>query len=250
MQPETRTVDPVSRLEGPWRWAYEIGMGLLAVVVLAFIAVESVDWVHVVNVAVWVIFVLDYVVRLALSDNRRTFVRRQWPDLVSILPADLFRIARAFRLFRLLRAGRVLWRSSATLRGVLDTNGLSTVLAVSGGVVLAGGFGIWIVEPAMGTLGDGIWWSIVTATTVGYGDLSPMTTIGRVLAVVLMIVGIGTIGMITGSIATYFIEDEGRDLPRQVNFVREELGRWHDLSHADRRRVAVLLDGLAEEAPA
>ncbi len=177
-------------------------------------------------------------------------MRRQWADLVSILPADLFRVARAFRLFRLLRAGRVLWRSSATLRGVLDTKGLSTVLAVSGGVVLAGGFGIWIVEPAMGTLGDGIWWSIVTATTVGYGDLSPMTTTGRVLAVVLMIVGIGTIGMITGSIATYFIEDEGRDLPRQVNCVREELGRWHNLSQAERRRVAVLLDGLAGEDPA
>jgi len=95
-------------------------------------------------------------------------------------------------------------------------------------------------------LGDGIWWSVVTSTTVGYGDLSPVTPIGRGLAVVLMIVGIGTIGMITGSIATYFIEDGGNDLPSHVTFVRQELARWHELSHAERRRVAVLIDGLSE----
>jgi len=98
-------------------------------------------------------------------------------------------------------------------------------------------------------LGDGIWWSVVTSTTVGYGDLSPVTPIGRGLAVVLMIVGIGTIGMITGSIATYFIEDGDDDLPSHVTFVRQELARWHDLSQAERRRVAVLIDGLAAEDP-
>ncbi len=51
---------------------------------------------------------------------------------------------------------------------------------------------------------DALWWSIVTCTTVGYGDISPATSIGRVVAVILMIFGIGLIGMLTGAITTYF----------------------------------------------
>ena len=51
---------------------------------------------------------------------------------------------------------------------------------------------------------DALWWSFVTCTTVGYGDLSPETTIGRVTAVILMMFGIGFLGMLTGSITTFF----------------------------------------------
>lgn len=67
MDQSKRIVDPVSRLEGVWRWGYTTGMGLLAVVVAGLLAVESVGWVHVVNVTALAIFMLDYIVRVALS---------------------------------------------------------------------------------------------------------------------------------------------------------------------------------------
>jgi voltage-gated potassium channel len=54
------------------------------------------------------------------------------------------------------------------------------------------------------SFGDALWWSIVTTTTVGYGDISPATPIGRIIAIILMIFGIGMIGMLTGTITTYF----------------------------------------------
>jgi voltage-gated potassium channel len=53
--------------------------------------------------------------------------------------------------------------------------------------------------------GDALWWSFVTTTTVGYGDISPKTALGKLIAVMLMIVGIGFLGMLTGTISTYFI---------------------------------------------
>jgi len=130
---------------------------------------------------------------------------------------------------------------------VLQTNGLGAVLAFSAGLIGLGGLAIWAVEPDMGSFGDGLWWSVVTTTTVGYGDISPATGLGRLVAAVLMIVGIGTIGMITGSIATFFIGEHRQELPTHVDFVRRELGRWHDLTVAERRRLAAVLADLAHE---
>lgn len=75
---------------------------------------------------------------------------------------------------------------------------------------------------------DALWWSIVTCTTVGYGDISPSTLPGRIIAVFLMIVGIGLISMLTGTITTYFTkikpadEPEGTDNTNILDTLSEE----------------------------
>lgn len=236
---------------GRLRWAYEATMIALALFVAYLLTVPNEGWVNTANLVVWGIFVVDYGVRLALSTDRRTFVRRNIPDLIAILPLDFFRVARLARLarlVRLLRAGTVLWRASRDLRGIVGTNGLGYVLTVTVGVVLLGGVIIEAVEPDMGSLGDGLWWSLVTATTVGYGDLSPVTIVGRVVAGALMVIGIGTIGMVTGSIATYFIHGRRvEDRPTDVVYVSERLEAWADLAPTERRRLAVLLADCAND---
>lgn len=55
-------------------------------------------------------------------------------------------------------------------------------------------------------LQDAVWWSFVTATTVGYGDLSPETAVGRIIASILMLVGIGLIGSLTSAITSFFLK--------------------------------------------
>lgn len=230
--------------QGRVRWAYEAVMIALAVTVAVLLAFPDEGWVRTANVVIWAIFVVDYVVRLGLSTDRRRFVRRNVPDLIAILPLDFFRLARLARLVRLLRAGTVLWRVSADFRGVLATNGLSWILAVTTGTILAGALAIWALEPAMGSFLDALWWSIVTATTVGYGDISPASELGRLVAVVLMLVGIGTIGMITGSIATYFIRNETSN--PQVEWIRDQLDRWDDMDTNERQRVAAMLSSLCD----
>jgi voltage-gated potassium channel len=183
--------------------AYEWLMAALAVISVAVLAIDA-PWVVPVNLAVYVIFVGDYVVRLVTAEDRGAFVRRNLLDLIAIIPADFFRLARVARLARFARAGSLFWRTSGTARALLAENGLGTVLLVSGGIVLSGATAAWLIDPVFATFGDALWWAVVTSTTVGYGDLAPSTTTSRAVATVIMFVGIGTVGMLTASIATYF----------------------------------------------
>jgi voltage-gated potassium channel len=243
--PDRSSDDSPSRL---W-WAYELTMAALALVVAGLLTMPDEGWARVVNLTIWAIFVADYGIRLALADDRRGFLRGHVLELVSILPLDFLRVARVARLARLtrlLRAGTVLWRVTTDLRGVLGTNGLGHVLVATTGLVVGGGLAAWAVEGELDSVGDGVWWALVTATTVGYGDISPVSTHGRVIAATLMFVGIGTLSMITGSIATYFLGHD-RDQPTnpQVEWIRDQLARWDDLGADEQRRLAAMLTGLA-----
>jgi hypothetical protein len=156
---------------GRWRWIYELSMVVLALVVVALLPLEDGGWVRVTNLAVWGTFVADYFTRLALSTDRRGFIRANIIDLLAIMPADFFRALRVLRLARLLRvlrAGSIMWRVTRDIRGVAGTNGLAWVLLVSLVTILAGAVAVWVMEPSIATLPDALWWSTVTATTVGY----------------------------------------------------------------------------------
>jgi len=75
---------------------------------------------------------------------------------------------------------------------------------------------------AVGSLGDALWWAAVTTTTVGYGDVSPVTGEGRLIAVVLMLVGIAVVGVFTATLASFFFEqDKTTELARLEGRLRE-----------------------------
>lgn len=234
-----------------FNWAYESVMAALALAVVWLLTMPDQGWVRVANLMIWVIFVVDYGVRLIVAPDRWRFIRLNIPDLIATMPLDylrVFRLARLARLVRVVRAATVLWRVSKDVRGIVGTNGLGYVLLCTIIVVMTGGIAIWVLEPGIQTLGDGVWWSIVTTTTVGYGDISPATPVGRVVAVLLMVVGIGTLGMITGSIATYFIGlgQPGSSNPH-VQHIEAQLKRWDMASPEERRCLAALLMALAVE---
>lgn len=93
----------------------------------------------------------------------------------------------------------------------------------------------------MNTFEDALWWSLVTTTTVGYGDISPVSGGGRVVAAILMIVGIGMIGMVTGSVATYFVsklsqsenEQKKTIADEQIQYVKDKLDNLEALDESD-----------------
>jgi voltage-gated potassium channel len=233
---------------GRWRIVYELVMLGLALAVVALLPQPNRGAVLIANTAIWAVFVADYAIRLMVSTDRRQFVRRNVIDLIAILPLEFFRAVRLLRIARLLRLVRgfaVFRRFARTGRGILTTNGLGWVLTATAFVVLIASTAVSLVEPRLGSFGDAIWWSVVTATTVGYGDLSPATLAGRVVAVMLMLTGIGAIGMVTASLATYFLSEDRAANP-EVEHIRQRLVDWEQLTAQERRRLAHMLIALTE----
>jgi voltage-gated potassium channel len=152
-------------------------------------------------------------------------VKSAWFDLAIIVLSPPFidwealqgtRSLRVLRVLRLFRAGAVLAIGLRSGRRALGRRQFHYVALLGLAVVALGAIAVYAVESgqnrAIGSVGDAIWWAIVTATTVGYGDVSPVTPEGRVIAVVLMLVGIGIIGVFTATIASFFVgQDQTSD---------------------------------------
>ncbi len=90
---------------------------------------------------------------------------------------------------------------------VFNSRRLRTILGVLIICILSFGFVFYLVEPQIKTFGDGIWWALVTITTVGYGDITPATTLGKFVAGTLMFVGLGLIATVTAIVSAKFISN-------------------------------------------
>jgi voltage-gated potassium channel len=173
-------------------------------------ALDLMDW------AVWAIFAIEFLFLVALAPRvqllrastgvKFAVVVLSFPQLPILL--GLVRLGRLGRLLRLIRLTSVTVRGVAAIKEILGRRGLIYVAAVTTLLILVGGGCLSILEPetVKGGYGDGIWWAVVTASTVGYGDISPSTLWGRVIAVLLMLVGIGLMSTLAASITTYFVQ--------------------------------------------
>ena len=93
------------------------------------------------------------------------------------------------------------------LETLFNSRRLRTILAALIFFILLFGYLFYVSEPDVRSLGDGIWWALVTITTVGYGDITPVTTLGRVVASSLMLLGLGLIATITAIVSAKFIQN-------------------------------------------
>ena len=93
------------------------------------------------------------------------------------------------------------------LETLFNSRRLRTILAALIFFIYLFGYLFYVSEPGVRSLGDGIWWALVTITTVGYGDITPVTTLGRVVASSLMLLGLGLIATITAIVSAKFIQN-------------------------------------------
>jgi voltage-gated potassium channel len=164
-------------------------------------------------------FLVDFIANLARAPNRwRYLYTWGWLDLAASVPAvDALRIGRVGRVIRVLRVLRIV-KASRLLALALTTrrreSAVWAAILVSIVVVFAASIAVLELERADGNIKnaeDAVWWSITTITTVGYGDRYPVTTEGRLVAVTLMMVGVGLFGTLSGAAASWFMQPVSTD---------------------------------------
>jgi voltage-gated potassium channel len=229
-----------------FRWAgYQLFVLVLCVYAIAALALQTVlpadgpgrDLLDTVDYVVCGIFFVDFLVSLATSPNRtRYFLTWGWLDLLSSVPAlpvaRLGRVARLLRIFRLIRGIRATKIFVSLLMARRAENAfLAACLVALMMVVCCGGamlhFEAGHPEANIRTAEDAMWWGVTTLTTVGYGDRFPVTTEGRIVAAVLMIVGLGLFGTLSGFVAAWFLgtpsrrEDNADEVRSEIAYLRQ-----------------------------
>lgn len=223
---------------------YELFICILSVISVVFAIIDIASGLPqhliIVDRIIYCIFVTDYLIRFIKDNEKKYFFKHNIIDLVAIIPFNsafrALRITKSFRVFRLAKlsklaklsrlasvSGRLLSKS----KRFLNTNGFKYMLISAGVLILVGGSLITYFEKM--SFADGIWWAFVTTTTVGYGDISPSSSAGRIIACILMLVGIGLIGSLTSTITTFFMRtpntlpDINDDKIQMVKILYDEL---------------------------
>ncbi|MBS1846241.1 MAG: ion transporter [Actinobacteria bacterium] len=210
---ETAKIDPrelrAQRIQARLEWPVVVAALLTIPILIIQESHFGEPWgtvASVLNWATWLTFFGEAAVMLAVVPDRRKWARGHLLDLAVVILTPPFapqgwQNGRLFRLVRLLRVFRVL-----ALRRLLSLEGMKYAAMVALGTIIVGGAVFAGVEQDQGISSwDGIWWAITTVTTVGYGDIVPHSTGGRIIGISIMLVGIGFVALLTAFIADRFI---------------------------------------------
>jgi voltage-gated potassium channel len=179
---------------------------------------------HWIDFVICLVFLSDFIVRFREAPSKLRFMKWGWVDLLASIPTVDFlrwgRVLRLLRLVRLLRAMRTLRNFLRVIYASRAQGGVASVLVIVFLVMSLSSVAVLLFETAprsnIRTAGDAVWWCMTTITTVGYGDLYPVTTGGRMIAALLMLTGVGMFGTFSGIVATFLLGDgknEGRQAP-------------------------------------
>ena len=162
--------------------------------------------------AITVFFALEFAVRFLATYDHRGYLRAHWIDAVTVLPMLRgFRLLRLLRMLRLIRATRGLANSVGVLEYLAGDLTIKTLFTLWFSVTVVASLLFYIAEsgdnPNVDSLFDAGWWALVTATTVGYGDVYPETALGRLAAGLVALAGIGIVALPTGILASAFAEE-------------------------------------------
>jgi voltage-gated potassium channel len=210
--------------------AWELVMAALTIawVVVSFSVSEDEDHpaVLVFDLTVWVILGAEFLTRLAASRDRRAYLRGHWIDAVALIPAArALRLMRLFRLIRLVRAFSGVYRALVSIDRLARNRQLVLLFMGWLAVALICSTALFLAEvdvnENINEPFDALWWGVSTLTTVGYGDVYPVTDEGRLAAGALMILGITLWAAITATITSRIIAQEARASSSAPTLLRE-----------------------------
>lgn len=179
----------------------------------------------VLDYSIWGLFAIDLIIKTAISPHRLAYLRRHWLEVLTVV----------IPFFRPLRILRIFAYGSRAWVGLRRLVNVDFLLVYGFGLVIIAATIVTSVEGGEGatihSFTDALWWAVVTITTVGYGDMVPLTLAGRVTAVVLMLGGLAFLGGTTANLASYLMRGhstEAKDtsrLRKELEGLREEIAK-------------------------
>lgn len=262
---ETGAPSAVTRLE-PLLQALVVvaAVATIPIVVLQEQGVEH-AFVPIADWAVWAVFFAELTVMAGLSGAPLAYTRRHWLSVVVVVVSfpllpPLFALIRLARLARLLRLVRLLAVTSWGLHALTVIFGRRGMVSVTSSALLlvfstAGLLAVLEPETLHGGFWTGVWWAVVTITTVGYGDIVPSSPAGKVLGIVLMLTGIGLVSTLAASITAYFVDQEEgseiKNLGERLTRIESMIARLLEeqtRTHPDRTAPTATIDSRESAA--
>ena len=199
----------------------------------------------------WAVLLVEYLVRLVISPNRRGYLKRRWVEPATIV-LPLFQ---GWHFFGIEKMTLLVHEGELRVESILKHHSLFRVLIAAAATLFVGAWLVLLFEDkAKGSnihsYPDALWWAIVTVTTVGYGDRFPVTGGGRTVAVILMLVGIGLIGVLTATVASVFIKEHTDANKEEFKKGHEDLGQQLALISERLEDIERRLGATAEEVSA
>jgi hypothetical protein len=206
---------------------YEIFIGVLSILsilnLILAVFIPDPDLTQVLNIMNWlfsIIFIIDFIYRILTAPSKSNYFFRQfgWADLLASLPFEQTKILRIFRLVRVYRLMREVGPKKVADTLLKDRAGSALIILLLMGILVLefGSLAILRAEEAnpeanIKTASDAIWYTIVTISTVGYGDRYPTTGSGRIIGALIIIIGVGIFGTFTGYLANLFLSPQKKE---------------------------------------
>lgn len=257
-QPATPKEENLGLRQSLIGFLYDVLFCILAIVAVVLAIREIVYGATVIeegiNYIITFIFCADYLLRLLYAKDKLVFVKTHVLELIAIIPfSPLFRsfriieFVRILNLFKLTRTAAIFGIISKRTRGFFQLTGLKYMLVITALCIAIGSVGIHFAEGLSAP--DALWWCLVTVTTVGYGDVVPATIAGRIIAAVLMIIGIGLIGSLTTSLtAAFYSRNEAKQKKHSkdalLQTIQSQLDHFEELSEEDVDTICTTLRAL------
>ena len=184
------------------------------------------------DLVVCIILFFDFIYRMRQEEDKRAFIKKNWPDIIAMIPFDILSLspsyvffARFFRLFRLVRLLALFRREWKYISGFFKQTHINFAIGMLLFTVLAGTIIFYLIEhgtnPAVHTLWDAMWFTLTTMIS-GNSNITPDTYYGEVISVIMMIIGLSFIGILTASLASWFINKSRKsDVDREDHRLKE-----------------------------
>ncbi len=243
-------------------------LSIFNLIILILPSIEPIlkDVVKVIDLILSLIFVADFLYRFFTAESKTEYFFKKWgwADLLASIPAQQLKLFRIFRIIRVIRLMRQFGVKNM-LNEVRDNRAGSALYITLFLVILVLEFaGTAIVavegnnpEANIKNASDAIWWGFVTITTVGYGDHYPVSNLGRFVGIIVMIIGVGLFGVLTGFLANLFLAENNpphsattdRDPQTQIAQFRQLLEAQEEMNIALRAQLSEIEKLLPTAVP-